>query len=49
MSITETENILKHELKNKSDYEKIQNTIKSNELATKKVLHQQKFEKLNIL
>ena len=47
-SITEIEATLKQQLK-KDDYTEIQNTIKVNETATKKILQQRKFQKLNTL
>ena len=48
IKIDQTEGILKQQL-GKNEYEEIQNTTKSNEASTKKVLHQRKFGKFNNL
>ena len=47
-SITEIKATLKQQLK-KDDYAEIQNTIKVNETATKRILYQRKFKKFNPL
>ena len=46
IKINNAKSILKQQLESK-EYEEIKKTIRSNEAATKKILHQQKFKKYN--
>ena len=48
IKINNIESILKQQLE-KKEYEEIKKTITSNEVATKKILHQRKFKKYNSL
>ena len=48
IKINITQSILKQQLE-KKEYEEIKKTITSNEVATKKILHQRKFKKYNSL